>query len=782
MDNRVRAGGAAAFIAAAVAAVAMWLIADWTPAAVLDSVNSVLFLGAPWFAAASAAWAARSSTGRPRAAWLCMAGGLTGWAAGASALVYVEVFHTGQMLATTQKWPFILFPVGFGAALMLFPTGMSKRYMGRFLLDSAIVAASFFLVFWLLVMDELYKAAGEVDHVMQFVPAVYAAMEIAVLTVAMLLVIRGPSDQRVTLALLTVGLFCIVLSDSVYTYVSVKGAYQHGSLVDTGWIVGMLLIAVAALSARQPTTPARRVRTESAWASVWLPGLTAVLLVAAAATEPMVDLTSRPVLVLGGCLALAVFIRQFLAISDNQRLLAEAADQAQRDPLTGVANYSRFNDQLAEAVQRRDRDGIPVAVMVLDLNDFKLVNDSYGHPAGDRLLILVGDRISRAVRPGDTVARLGGDEFGIVMTGPTGDAHRVARRVIGAFEAPFVVDDHQLSMLPSAGVAVAEAGGPAVSTDVLLKQADTAMYSAKWAGSGGMHVFTAEMDSVRVDRALYRTTDVPVRNGSAVLTVLSDLRRAVDAGELALVYQPQFRLHTGDLVGFEALLRWPQPDGGVLMPHEFLPLVRRHGLMDAVTDLALRRAGQDAARWRAAGVDASVSVNVFAPLLADAMLPGRISAALAASGLPPQHLTIEITEHLVLGDVEQTRSVLQQLRSQGIRIAIDDFGTGYSTLAYLRELPNDELKLDPQFIAPVLIDPTAAAVVRAVVGLAQSLGISTVAEGVENAHTAAWLRQQGCDIAQGFFYGAPVGVDSVLARFAPATATPRTAPASAKSN
>lgn len=776
-------GRATVLIAAAGAAIAMWLISDWVPPAVLARVDSGLYVIAPCVAAGSAAWAARSSSGRQRLAWLCMLFGLIGWTIGAASVVRFEAFLSGRTLSTAQTWPFVLFPIGFGAALLLFPTGLTRRYLGRFLLDATIVAGSFFLVFWLVVMDEVYKAARPGEGLTQMLPAVYAALEIAVVTLALLLVVRGPSDQRATLTLLTAGLVGVILSDGVYTYISVHGAYAHGSLVDTGWIAGMFLIAIAALSSRQPTAPAPRVRTESAWASVWLPGLTAVMVVVAATTEPMVDLTSRPVLVLGACLALTIFARQFLAISDNQRLLAEAAEQALRDPLTGVANYTRFNDRLSEAMRRRGRDRVPVAVMVLDLNDFKLVNDSYGHPAGDRLLMLVGDRISRAVRPDDTVARLGGDEFGIVMTGSSDDSKRVARRVVGAFDVPFVVDGHDLPMRPSAGLAFADSDGSAVSTDLLLKQADTAMYSAKWAGSGGVHVYSAEMDCVRVDRTLFRTTDVPARNSSAVLALLGELRLAVERAELALVYQPQFRLRTGDLVGFEALLRWPQPDGSVLRPDDFLPMVRRHGLMDAVTDLVLGRASQDAARWRSAGIDASVSVNLFAPSLADSTLPGRITTALATSGLSPAHLTVEITEHLLVGDLEKTREILHRLREQQIRVAIDDFGTGYSTLSYLTELPSDELKLDPQFIAPVLVDPTAAAVVRAVVGLAQALGITTVAEGVENAHTAAWLRQHGCDIAQGYFYGMPVDIDTVLERFTPRPpATPATAPASAKSN
>jgi len=770
-------------IAAAGAAIAMWLISDWVPPAILGTVNTGLYAGTPWFAAASAAWAARSSSGRQRLAWVCLSVGLIGWALGAASTVGFDGSRAEQVLSSSVSWPFFVFPLGLCAAFLLFPAGITKHYARRFVLDAVVVAGSFFLVFWLVVTNDAYRAAAGADRMAQVLPGVYAALEVAALTFGLLLLVRGPAIQRSTMALLTAGLACIILSDGVHTYIWVHHAYSHGAYLNTGWTAGMLLIGIAALTSRNSKVPTGKVRAESAWVSVWLPALTTFLVVLAATTDRLTILASRPVLALGTCVALAVFARQFVAVRDNQRLLAEAAERALRDPLTGLANYTRFNKRLAGAMLRRERDRVPMAVIVLDLNDFKLVNDSYGHPAGDRLLMLVGYRIGQAVRAGDTVARLGGDEFGIVLTGSIEECDRVGHRIVGAFDAPFPVDGHMLSIRPSVGMAFADADGSAITAETLLKQADTAMYSAKWAGSGGVHIFTADMDSVRVDRELFRTTEVLVRNSSTVLTLLGEFRQAVDNAELALDYQPQFSLQTGDLVGFEALLRWPQTDGGVLMPHEFLPMVRRHGLMDAVTDFVLSRACEDASRWRAAGIDASVAVNMFAPSLADPTIPGRVAAALDDSGLPPSYLTIEITEHLILGDVEQTLAVLRQLRERQIRIAIDDFGTGYSTLSYLRQLPSDELKLDPQFIAPVLTDPTAAAVVRAVVGLAQSLGIATVAEGVENAATAEWLGRHGCDIAQGYYYGRPVDVGTVLERFAPQpSATPRTAPASAKWN
>src|SRR4051812_43008878 len=283
----MRKGRAAVFIAAAGAAIAMWVIGGWGAPAALNRLNNVLFLVAPWLAAGSVAWAAKSSSGRQRAAWLCLLVGVLGWAVGAASVIYFEALLTGRVLSSTQTWPFVLFPIGCGVALLLFPTGLTKRYLGRFILDGVIVAGAFFLMFWLLVVDQAYRVGGQADQLVQFLPAVFAALEIAVLTLALLLIFRGPPELRGTLALLTAGLLCVILSDSVYTYISIQRAYEHGTLVDTGWIAGMLLITVAALTAHQPTTPAPKARTESAWASVWLPGITTIMLIAAAATEPM---------------------------------------------------------------------------------------------------------------------------------------------------------------------------------------------------------------------------------------------------------------------------------------------------------------------------------------------------------------------------------------------------------------------------------------------------------------------------------------------------------------
>ena len=436
-----------------------------------------------------------------------------------------------------------------------------------------------------------------------------------------------------------------------------------------------------------------------------------------------------------------------------------------RDPLTGLANRTVFNDRLSHALQVRERDGkFAVGLIALDLNDFKLVNDSLGHPAGDELLKLTSERILGCVRAGDTVARLGGDEFAVLIEGNVDHAHLVAHRVAEAFDRPFVVDGHELLMRPSVGLALAEADEPDVSARQLLGRADIAMYSAKRSRTAGVHTFTDEMGSAAsIDKDQFDWPRAAMDTGGpAAVHLLAELREAIDHCALTVVYQPKFDLRTSRIGGVEALLRWPHPRRGLLGPEEFLPLVRQHGLMTQVNDYVLNRALDDARVWHAASVDVPVAVNLFAPTLANRKLPAAIARALADRGLSSAALTVEITEHLLLDNIARTQMVLKQLRHNGIRIAIDDFGTGYSTLSYLLDLPIDEVKLDRSFITPILVDERSAAVVRAVVDLAHVLGLTIVAEGVEDAATAARLQEFGCDVGQGYYYSRPLTSEELL--------------------
>jgi EAL domain-containing protein (putative c-di-GMP-specific phosphodiesterase class I) len=372
------------------------------------------------------------------------------------------------------------------------------------------------------------------------------------------------------------------------------------------------------------------------------------------------------------------------------------------------------------------------------------------------------------------VARLGGDEFALLLEGPFDDSHRVAQRVVDAFNEPFAVDGQQMLMRPSVGMAIASPDEPDLPPDTLVRRADIAMYAAKRARSFRVHTFNADMLLVDPDvmELVDNGTGRPIGDGAGQVRLLGELRHAIDRGRLDVVYQPKVELRTERIVGVEALMRWPHPEMGTLRPDAFIALVRQHGLMRPVTDLVLEKALDDTARWKASGVEIPVAVNLFAPFLRDTQLPDTLCLALASHGLPPRLLTVEITEDLVLSEVDLVTTVLRRLRAHGIRVAIDDFGSGYSALSYLRDLQIDEIKLDRHFIASVTADRRAAAVVRAVIELAHDLGITVVAEGVEDAETAAWLREHNCDFGQGYHFGRPVDA-TAMSRLIGAKAAPQ---------
>jgi len=682
--------------------------------------------------------------------------GLGGWAVG-------EVISAGFQLASGEA-PFpsiadvayLLYPIGACIALLLFPVVYSRRSRIRIVLDGLLVATAMFEVYWILLLRDAHSQGG-VGFFEMSVSIAYPVSDLIVVTVALLVLMRARIAQRVTLLMLIAGNVLNALSDTAFTYLNARNSYDTGSIVDVGWVAGLLLLALAALhSTRAPHTEMTTSHVPSR-PEIWLPYIP-ILLAAIVCSPELMPLSSLgPLLVSSIVLVAVVLARQFMVVGENRRLLASAADQALRDALTGLANRALFNDRLTHALQLRQRDGQSVVVMSMDLDDFKLVNDSCGHPAGDALLVESSQRLLASVRVGDTVARMGGDEFAVLMEGSGELARSTAHRVLQAFEEPFVIDGHDLLIHPSVGLAVAPANGREISPDTLLKQADVAMYSAKRSRTGRVHMFTPDM--YVTSRASNGAMDHP---SATAVRMLSELRHAIANVELATVYQPKYDLHTGEIVGAEALVRWPHPERGLISPVDFLPLVRRHGLMWSLTEFVLSRALDDVAWWHSQGVRLPIAVNLFAPSLADPELPAKIMHAVTSRNLRTDALTVEITEDLLLEDLDRARKVLDKLRYHGIRIAIDDFGSGYSALSYLRELPIDEIKMDRQFVAPVLVDWRAASIVRAVIDLAHVLGVGTVAEGVENAETATRLRTFGCDIVQGFLYSPPVTAAAML--------------------
>jgi diguanylate cyclase (GGDEF)-like protein len=392
----------------------------------------------------------------------------------------------------------------------------------------------------------------------------------------------------------------------------------------------------------------------------------------------------------------------------------------------------------------------PAALLLLDLDGFKEVNDSLGHHAGDHLLRQIGPRLRPALRSGALLARLGGDEFAVLLEdGGLDEAQALAERLRHLLLEPFTVEGIRLHVGVSIGVSTAPV--PAATVAELLRCADVAMYAAK-AGREGVHVYVPDPENGTGDR----------------LRTMEELRTALETDELEVHLQPQVDLVHGDLVGAEALVRWRHPTRGLLSPAELLPAAEQAGLLRPLTDQVLELALAAAAQWWPRR-SVPVSVNLSAANVTDLDLPGKVALALARHGLPARALTLELVEDTLMADPERGRTVLGELRRLGIRTSIDDYGTGYSSLAYLRHLPADELKLDRSLTADVDVDVRAAAIVRHTVALAHELGLSLVAEGVEDASTAAVLADLGCDVAQGYAIARPMPVSDFLSWLA----TPR---------
>jgi len=456
-----------------------------------------------------------------------------------------------------------------------------------------------------------------------------------------------------------------------------------------------------------------------------------------AAADPVTDFV-----MLLGAQASALADARHLA-QELEATAAEQAHQAAHDALTGLPNRVSFTRHLGLAMDAARAGGGSVAVVLLDLDGFKDVNDTLGHHCGDQLLTRVGPRIARTLREGELVARLGGDEFGLVLTtdrdgdAAVGDVLAVLRRVLHAFDEPFVVDGVTLSLAASAGVAVGPEHGE--SPSALLQHADVAMYRAK-AGHDPVVVYRSALDD----------------HDPRKLRLLSQLRAGIDAGELVLDYQPLLHLASGCVRGVEALVRWQHPDEGRLPPSEFVPLAESSGLVHPMTHEVLAQACEQARRWQLAGRPLVVSVNVSARCLLDETLPDRVARELARTGLPAGLLKLEVTESAIIADPRRARAVLERLRGLGAAVSIDDFGTGYTSLAALRDLPVDELKVDRSFVTTMLTEPRGAAIVRTGLELAARLGMASVAEGIEDAATLAALADLGCTTAQGYHVARPM--------------------------
>jgi len=620
---------------------------------------------------------------------------------------------------------------------------IGRRHTSReSLIDACIVTAGASGVVWLSVVAPLLEPGWSLATV---VAVAYPVGSVLLLMAASQLWL-GFGARATSVRLLCGGLLVWLVADGVYAHQVLSDSYVTGGILDAGWLVSYVLVSTGVLH------PSLRAVAARARPSTMVTPHRFLLLAVASASIPaataIFDLEPVPPLMI--LTVLGIVLSSVRLLRPVQALRVHAL----RDPLTGLANRSLLTERIGAALDAM-APGEQVALLFCDLDHFKVVNDSLGHPAGDDLLRVIAERFRACLRSGDTVARLGGDEF-VVLVAPTSDAAAkaalLAERLLEHIGQPVVLHSgHQVT--PSVSIGLRTTDDPLAEAAQLLSDADAAMYSAKSRGRGAVAPFDPAMRQAALDR----------------LVADSELRSALDRGELVVAYQPEIDLHTGALFGVECLVRWAHPDHGLLAPDRFVPHAEANGMIGELFAFVLDEALAAQGRWaKVIGSRVPVAVNVSPVQRLDDGFASVVLGALARHRTPPEALWLEVTESALVD--QALTEELRMLRGHGVRIAVDDFGTGWSSLSRLASAQWDALKIDRSFVEQVAHDPSEVAqVVTATVAMAHALGMLTVAEGVETPLEAARVRELGCDVAQGFLIAEPLldgEVLPVLARLA----------------
>jgi diguanylate cyclase (GGDEF)-like protein len=621
--------------------------------------------------------------------------------------------------------------LGFYVSVAAAVVWLARRDIGSFpralWLDGAIGAAGAAAA--LAAGLSFLRSGARGDSAAVIVGAAYTVADLLLVAmIAGLLTVRGVRGGTIWVWL-AAGMATFCAADVIYAVRVGAGIYAAGPWLYLLWMIGITSIAASLWSPRR-SRGIGTARSRTMLAIPMLATLTSVGILA------LFSVSEDPVVMSLATLTLLLAVaRTFVSFRQVQRL-SDARRQAVTDDLTGLGNRRSLFEhgrQRLETVDPADR----LALILIDLDNFKEVNDTFGHPAGDELLREIGRRLIARASEHDLLVRLGGDEFAILSAlAPADDGRQIATEFLNRITEPFVIDGARLLVGASAGVVERDDGARIAD---LLRRADVAMYAAKDAHAR-VAVYDPELD--RLNRLRFE--------------MIQDLDAALNQGQFVLHYQPKIDIASGATFGAEALVRWEHPTRGLLYPDAFLPVVEQSGLMHAVTWIVLQAAVRQLVIWKEDGLDISVAVNLSASDLLDDSLADRIESLLDEYSLPAGALELEITESVIMLDPERARTVLNALRQLGLRIAIDDYGTGYCALAYLQDLPVDELKLDRSFAARVTTDDRSAAIVRSTIELAHALGLQVVAEGVEDRQTLDAVKSFGCDYAQGHYFSRPV--------------------------
>lgn len=753
-----------------------WLVLRWGEDAQQLLLGNVLYIIPTLISALVIITAALKQEGKARRGWLLIGLGITAQFVGNSLWGYLELVPKVEPFPSLADLLYLLFgPLVVAGLFQLMPAPRSRREALRLRLDVAITVGALGLYFWRFLLAPPLTW-GE-STLPTLVTLAYPVLDLLLLSLVLLLIMRERQREffHVEFVLLGLGLIAQIGADVLFSAAAATGAYYSGHPLDALWTSSAVLFALAA---RTSLIQGHHLITRGAvplngYLTVSMPYVavaSAFGLLLVTESDPNVHGSLEAIGVLYGVVLVTglVVLRQLLAFDENRRLAQNLARQsaelkvlsetlefkvqertaelealshrfrhdALHDALTGLPNRAQFQIRLQE-VTARER---PFAVLYLDFDRFKAINDSFGHAVGDALLVAIGRQLETCIRPGDLVARLGGDEFAMLLEDScdTASVTQVAERLTQAFQVPIRVGEYTLHSTASIGIVVSD--GSRSSAENVLRDADIAMYRAKARGRSRFVVFEPAM-----------------REGiQARLALEEDLRRAVEHGELEAHYQPVVRTADHSVAGFEALVRWQHPQHGFIPPAKFIPLAEESDLIIGIDRWMLKVACTQLREWSASDATLAMCINLSSRQFAQPDLPLFIAGVLAKTGVAPHRLKLELTESLLLDSSELVRETLATLRELGVRLHIDDFGTGYSSLAYLQRFDADLLKIDHSFVAQMLENKGSAELVRTIISMAHNLGMKVVAEGVESEEQLMYLKSLGCEYAQGYLFSIPL--------------------------